>query len=434
MMITALLLLTSPALAYKHTGYIWDVDNGAFPIPWYMQDTEEPDLPGVDLVNDVLQRSWDQWETAPCAGVSDSYKGTANNTCADNQDGLTTFHWDDPCDEMSPGILAWTTYNISGNTKPQGGKTYRLFLDADITFNNDVSWGMVEDMEASCLAEQDVIGTAVHEIGHLYGLGHSCDQGEVCSDELLKTATMFWSGGTCDTSGATINQDDIDGITALYGVQVSFEATGDRYGGTPLKIGFEIEADDESVEVISAEWRFGDGGTSTELNPTHEFVAQDQYTVSVDYVFFNEECGEVESREVKLGYIIACEPPAVAEGAPGFFQMGHVDGLQYQAYNHSDVTTYGCIDEIAWNAYKGTSVADATEANLVLSANAWAPILEFPADGSYVVVMTVGGPGGVVASSMVVNTADVGSGGCNSAPGAAGLGLVGLLALRRRRR
>jgi hypothetical protein len=69
---------------------------------------------------------------------------------------------------------------------------------------------------------------------------------------------------------------------------------------------------------------------------------------------------------------------------------------------------------------------------------AWSPKITFPSEGSYVLVMNVGGPGGLDANYLVVDVTSATGGGCATAPAgsAAGAGvllLAGLATALRRR-
>ena len=119
--------------------------------------------------------------------------------------------------------------------------------------------------------------------------------------------------------------------------------------------------------------------------------------------------------------------------------------MSYQTINHTDLSTYGCVDTIQWEVYKGSAEGDIKPENLVdfngadnaggESIGAWSPKLNLPEAGSYVVVMNVGGPGGVAAGFMVVDAAD--GGGCSSVPSSVGMSIAGMMSaaallLRRR--
>lgn len=458
----ALLVLAQPALAWKHTGFVWDTSD--IPREWFMDDGMEDSLPTpesgdwqekyseacgddpYDLC--IVQRSFTNWYDAQCAAIGDSYQEPREDYGDPNGgDGRSIFYWDDPSDIVEVGVLG-VTYprGDASTTLVINGESYTKATDADIVFNDNVQWGTTEDIESgNCNGATAIEGVATHEIGHSWGMGHSCEQGhgDECTAVLL-SATMYWSVGACDLSQNDINQDDIDGLTALYGPFATFEATTDRYGPAPMTVCFETISDDP---VSGVTWEFGDGGTSDELNPCHEYTTSGQFSVAVEFLFSDPECGDTTFNESHLAYVITCTEPIPEPGSEGFFEVTHLDGLTYQTVNHTDLSVYGCVDTIEWQVYKGASEADIQEGNIVdfngdgagAGIGAWAPKITFPGEGSYVVVMNVGGPGGLVASFLVVEAEDRrGEGsGCATIPAGSaafgGLFFVAAAALRRRR-
>ena len=195
-------------------------------------------------------------------------------------------------------------------------------------------------------------------------------------------------------------------------------------------------------------WSFGDGTTSTEVNPSHEYLEAGQYTVQAEISLEDPTCGVSTYTYDELGYVLACSAPVPAEGASGYFSLEHEDGLSWRTINHTDVSVYGCVDTIAWEIYKGDGEGAITPENRVDldgdgdsdSLGAWNPKIAFPEAGTYTVVMNIGGPGGLKASFLTVNVEDVAAEGtgCSTGGSAVGLSLGGLLVaaaagLRRRR-
>jgi len=79
--------------------------------------------------------------------------------------------------------------------------------------------------------------------------------------------------------------------------------SGDPTSGcVPLTVNF---GDLSSGPVISWSWDFGDGGTSTAQNPSHEYTSAGTYTVSLTVT--SEICSDTETR---ISYITVFAPPA----------------------------------------------------------------------------------------------------------------------------
>jgi uncharacterized protein (TIGR03382 family) len=441
-----LLLAAPPALAWEHIGKAWREED--FPLHWATGTSQEEDSLAEGYGREVLVKSWDNWLVAECAAIGNVYDDDTRASERNYADGAITMHYDDPSDEIEPGVLG-VTWPLANNVivKETSTLVYRQMIDADIVFNDNVDFGSQDDISTDCAGQTSIEAVAVHEIGHLHGLEHSCQDGDPCTETDLAEATMFWAIGSCDLSKADINVDDITSITTLYGSSATFEAVTSRIGANPLAVEFEITSE---VPVISASWKFGDGETSTELNPTHEYLTPGQFTVEATMELEDPVCGSSFYTYDQLGYVLACEAPVPAEGADGYFTMAHSDGLTYTTVNHTDVSVYGCVDTIAWEIYKGTGEGVISADNLVDldgdgdsdSIGAWAPKIAFPAAGDYTVVMNIGGPGGVRASFLSVTVEDRAgenaSGGCSTTGSSAGFGLVGGLiaavaGLRRRR-
>ncbi|MCB9762701.1 MAG: matrixin family metalloprotease [Alphaproteobacteria bacterium] len=454
----SLLLLTlasTPAHAWEHTGWVWPPEQ--LPIVFYMTDYLEDSLPQtpneetgryyqedvlikafcnwhwIEYCDENLPSDWERYPDAPCADFTFEYGGVLPGNEGNTPDGIVKIYWDDPDDIQGSGVNGVTYTRTGGDlVMEQGGEFYYNVYDSDIVFNNDIDWGTTQEIEESCTGDHRAIeSTATHEVGHLLGMAHSCEQGESCLDDAYLTATMYWTGGSCDTSRNSINNDDREGITALYGPYATLFTEDERFGAAPLNVCFQVEADEETnQQIASTAWRFGDGESSTEFEPCHEYNSQGQFTVHATFTGESPLCGEWEYENRKLAYVLVCDTPIAG------FDIEHYDGLVYQLINQTDVTVYGCIDGVNFDVYKGSSASG----DPIQSLGAWSPRVEFPEEGEYTIVLTAQGPAGEEQAQLTVTAEDrrgdvrgCATGGAGSA-GFAGLLLALGAALGRRRR
>jgi len=453
--IALMLAAPSSAFGFGFTGYMWDVDS--LPLTFYVSDYLEDSLPqtpdattGLYYQEEVMIQSYCNWhwteecdellpdsipsEGAECAAISYEYGGLVPGHEGPTNDGINKVYFDDPGDDAGSGV--------NGFMQPRGanilvkqvaGEFIYTMLDADIVFNNNIDWGTTEDIEAGCVGgEMAIESTATHEVGHLWGMGHSCEQEDLCNDGTLLNATMFWTGGPCDTSRASINSDDVGGMTALYGPYASFTTESPRFGAVGLQVCFDLVTEDNITE---AEWNFGDCDgdnnddcTSSELEPCHTYNSQGQFTVNAKLTGLSDTCGEWDFEHRELAYILICDVPDplfYAEPVEGD------DGVVYQMVNETDVSTYGCVDEISWNVY------DKQGGELLQSIGAWSPKIRFETEGDYWVELDIGGPAGSALAGLEISAAANTAGGCsttgNNTAGFAGLLLAFAAMIRRRR-
>jgi len=114
-------------------------------------------------------------------------------------------------------------------------------------------------------------------------------------DTVLNLASMSYSGSAPDLGA-------IEFEFVMEPPQAEFSATP-VIGEVPFTVSF---TDESTGEITNYGWDFGDGGTSTEANPLHQYETVGVYTVSL---MVSGPGGS--DTETKVNYIIANEPTAM---------------------------------------------------------------------------------------------------------------------------
>lgn len=438
----------SDANAWFHLRRYWDPTD--LPVEWYLYEGTYEAHSREELI-DVISSSWQNWpDQAPCTGISAEYNdGEVSDANAGyRQNDLFVFSFDDPLDDLEGSTLAATLcYPTNDPAFSRFSQIYYYSYECDIVYSEEYSWATPEEIDAgACNGSQSMEWVTTHEIGHAWGLGHSCDDpvddassnkplGESCDPPEKADAVMFWaSSGNCEPSPVVMTSDDRDGINSLYGPFCTFEATADseRFGGAPIEVCFEASC---TEPADSFEWDFGDGTVETGGDSIcHTYDSKGQFSVALTATGESDSCGTWESDDRARAYVLACEAPEPAEGFNGLFTYEHQDGLIYQMVNQTDTSVYGCIDQVIWEVYDGQ--------NLVDSISAWSPKIDFSnyseEEKEYRIVLNVGGPGGQSAGELTFLAEDKRgeATGCEvvsgTAAGFGGLALAFAAAVRRR--
>lgn len=425
-MILSLLLLSPPALAWRHEAWGWPEED--HPVTLYIHPDHEESLPegAVPELLDAATASWTELDCDPAALAIGEGDGTAGAA----RDNRLSVSFNDPDLTLGAGVIAvtTTTYSDTMSWRSFGGEPVQVALESDIVFNDYVEFYTDAEIDAGACSEsgKSFQATATHELGHVLGLGHACERGEDCLDPALEAATMNWTVGNCDASRSALSEDDANGLFALYGSE-------DRFGtaelgrcaglaGEPAGVApFQVECSIAGVD--GASWDMGDGATESGATVTHTYTEPGLYNPAF--------CGSVLACE---GFTWCGEAEAIAvcgDPEPRFTAL-EVEGAALRVVNDTPLV-YGCVAGVAW------TLRDEAGA-LVLEAESWNLAVAVPAEGLYELTLEVSGPGGSASYTDSVwagpHPAEQGRGRCAAAPvGPAWAWLLALctLGLRRRR-
>jgi hypothetical protein len=298
-LVALLMLQPQPAQAYLKFGV--RVGNSSVTLKWtqtpvrYFVSTHNT-VPGVGLSDfeAAVARAFATWQAVPTSSVSYQYGG---RTAAEpgEDDGSSTLGFQNHPEQDR--VLASTSFLID--------RTTGALLESDIFFNSTFSWSVAAAGEAGRF---DLESIALHEIGHLSGLGHSAlgetqlqpDGGRrVLSAEAVMFPIAFTSGSI---AARTLKADDIAGISDLY-PDGDFDSKGSLSGrvvknGTPL-FGAHIVAFDPATReliggfTLNLQGEFSIGGLSpgpkiVRVEPIDDadadsFFDTSQTTVDIDF-------------------------------------------------------------------------------------------------------------------------------------------------------
>lgn len=225
LVLVAVLTVQTTSDAYLHLtgrsqGRVVATKWGRSTVAWHVADRGAPGVPATALQSAVA-RAAATWEAVPTAAIGFEFAGFTAARPLDD-DGRTTVGFEDASDLER--VLAATSFVVDVDTGE--------IVEADVFFNTRFAWSTAQ---AGDPAAFDLESVAVHEIGHVLGLGHSA-LGET---EVLPTgrrviasgAVMFpISLGRGSTADRTLQADDVGGVSALYPADGFTARTGTLQG------------------------------------------------------------------------------------------------------------------------------------------------------------------------------------------------------------
>lgn len=194
------------------------------PVRYLVKNRGANDVSPTELQR-AVSRAFSTWTTTPDVNISAEFAGFTDIEPFVS-DNVTVIGFQSR-PEMSRTLGA-TTFTVDDTT----GEV----LESDIFLNASFPWSISEAGQAGRF---DVESIALHEIGHLFGLGHSALGETELTDGgrriLAKDAVMFPiafpAGNTRDHA---LRPDDVAGLTDLYGTSTAARRVGSISGRVTL--------------------------------------------------------------------------------------------------------------------------------------------------------------------------------------------------------
>jgi hypothetical protein len=221
----AAILLSAPALdgylklGTRVGGNVVPIRWNAFPIRYFVTNRDVAGVTAPQLQQAVAS-AFRSWDAVPAVSIPTEFVGFTG-TAPLSGDGMTVIGFQNRPDlDRVLGSTSFTVDTVTG-----------AVIESDIFLNSLFSWSVAAGGEAG---RQDVESIALHELGHLLGLGHSAlGETELVGGGrrvLGAEAVMFPIAFSAGNLNRVPRADDLAGVSDVYGGEEFRASTGSITG------------------------------------------------------------------------------------------------------------------------------------------------------------------------------------------------------------
>jgi hypothetical protein len=228
----------------------------SFPVRYFVTNR---DVPGVTApqAQEAVDRAFDSWAAVPNVSIPAEFVGFTGANPSTG-DGINVIGFQNRPDlQRVLGSTSFTVDTVTG-----------AILESDIFFNSTFAWSVASGGEPN---RQDFESIALHEVGHLLGLGHSMlGETELSGGGrrvLAAEAVMFPIAFSAGVVNRSLHADDIAGMSDIYGTDTFRRSVGSITGRVTKNgsgvIGAHVVAFNPATGKLIAGFSLSEDGTFT---------------------------------------------------------------------------------------------------------------------------------------------------------------------------